>query len=128
MSNPFENLVRSGFVGSLKRDVLLEADRDLEYVGAIRAAFADAGEDARRDAVACAARLISDLVAKGMCSLATWSEGYGSEPVAVRKSQTELDAIVAESSSEARCFDYFLITTATGAEWVTRYKELEGEL
>jgi hypothetical protein len=127
MSSAFHNLVKSGFVGSLKRDVILEASSDLEYVGAIRAAFAQAGEDARRDGIACAALLIDDLIAKGLCPLATWSAGYGSDTVTVHKSRDELETIVAESPDDKHIWEYFLLSTEAGDEWVRRYEELVGE-
>jgi hypothetical protein len=108
--------------------VLLDASFDLEYVGTIRARFADAGDDARREAIACTVQLIDDLIAKGLCSLATWSAGYGSGPVVVHRSRVELETIVAESSESEHIWEYFLLSTPAGDQWVKRYEELVGEL
>jgi hypothetical protein len=130
MTNAYQDLVKKGFVGRVKRDVLLEASVDLEYLGAIRAAFDDAGESGRREATACAVQLIEDLLAKGLCSLATWSGDQNSGPnhVTVQKSRDEIEALVAESSKSVHCFEYFLLSTPAGDEWVSRYDKLIAEL
>lgn len=128
MSNAYEALVKSGFVGSLKRDVLLEASSDLEFVSAIPAMFAHASDDAHREAIACAVRLIDELIAKGLCSLATWSGEPESGPVVVRRSHAELEALVAESSESQHRVEYFLLSTTAGDQWVRRYEKLVGEL
>ena len=128
MPSAYEQLVKSGFVGSLKRDVLLEASVDLEYVGAIRSRFANAGDHARREAVTCTVQLISELIAKDLCSLATWSKVPDSGPVVVTRSHRELECIVAESSERDHTFEFFLLSTAAGDHWVGRYEALVGEL
>ena len=49
MTTTYDSLLRSGFVGSLKRDLLPGACRDLEYIDAIVGRFLEAGDAARRD-------------------------------------------------------------------------------
>ena len=43
MATPYGDLTSSGFVGSLKRDVLLGASRDLYFVEALDGEFCEAG-------------------------------------------------------------------------------------
>jgi hypothetical protein len=129
MADEVDELMRSAFIGGFKCDVVLEASRDLEYIGAIRARFAEAGDLAARHATACSVRLIEDLVAKGFCSLAKWERGYGSKPRAIRVTHDELVVLVeATTRRDAPPFAHFLITTPAGDVWVERYHALEREL
>jgi hypothetical protein len=128
MSDAYNFLKQSGCVGRFKRDVLLEATYDLEYVGVIHNAFSEAGEDARNNATNCTAVLITELIAKGLCFLATWGAGYGSEPLVVQKTRSELEAIIIASLHSEHCWDYFLIATPVGRAWVDKYKKLIDEL
>jgi len=129
MSDEVDELMRSAFIGGFKSEVVLEASRDLEYLGAIRARFAEAGDLAARHATACAVRVIEELVAKGFCSVATWERGYGSEPRAIRVTHDELVELVeATTRRDAPAFGHFLITTPAGDAWVERYHALEREL
>jgi hypothetical protein len=128
MSQTYSQLVKTGCVGRIKRDVLLEAAYDLEYIGGIINHFEDAGNEARADATNCAIALISELVDKGLCFLATWSVGYGSKPLIIRKTQVELESLLIESKDGDHCFDCFVIATSLGKEWVERYNVLVSEL
>lgn len=128
VTSVYQDLARSGFVGSAKRDVLLEASRDLEYVVAIVGAFEEAGAAAAAEAHSCAQALIVDLVGNGFCSLATWSCGYGSAPVLLQPERAELEEIVARSCEADHASEHFLVTTPLGDEWVQRYMSLVGEL
>lgn len=126
MSSAYASLVKSGFVGRLKRDVMLEADRDLEYVSAIWAGFDDEGRG--REAVDCAVRLIADLIGNGLCEMATWAHNGQPAWKAVQKNDAELAAIVAESTQPEHCWEYFLVATPAGTAWVRRYDALVREL
>lgn len=129
MSDEVDELMRSAFIGGFKSEVVLEASRDLEYIGAIRARFTEAGDLAKKHATACAVRLIEELVAKGFCTLATWERGYGSKPRVIRVSHDELIELVeATTRSDTPPFGHFLLTTPAGDAWVERYDALEREL
>lgn len=124
----YDRLVETGFVGSLKRDVLLEASRDLEYVGAIRFAFIEAGAEAAKCPDECAVELIRELTLKGLCSLATWAAGYGSAPRLLDATKSDVSDMVATSQKPGGPFTYFLLSTDAGDDWVRRYETLVGEL
>lgn len=128
MADAYDSLVRSGFVGSLKRDVLLEAVRDLEYLSAIQDQFSEAGDAARREARACTARLVQDLTSKGFCSVATWSDRGDRQRVLLHPDRDELLALIDAVSGRNYPFAYFLVATEAGAAWVKRYFTLESEL
>ena len=127
MPSAYDQLVQTGFIGSLKRDVLLEASRDLEYLDAIRHAFAEAGDAANREATACTVQLIKDLTDKGLCSLATWSKDPGKRYERLHRTDAELVALVSESAL-THGFKYFLVSTESGDAWVGRYFELVRDL
>ncbi len=128
MPNAYDLLVETGFVGSLKRDVLLEASSDLEYVGAIRYAFTEAGAEAARCPDECAVELIRELISKGLCSLATWAAGYGSTPRLLDAAECDIPAIVATSQKPGDPWTHFLLSTDLGDDWVRRYEALVDEL
>ena len=130
MLNTYSDLVKTGFVGNLKRDVLMNASDDIQYVCSIPKEFIDASHMAKRESIACAVRLIEDLLGKGLCSLATWSSEGGSLPdfVAVQRSHEELATLVADSRKENHPLDYFFVSTPAGDEWVSRYDQLIAEL
>ena len=129
MPTAYESLVGTGFVGSVKRDVLLNASSDLEYLAAIRGQFLEAGDEARFAATSCAVQLVEELVAMKLCVLATWDSGYGGEHVPVQMTGTELVEGVEECAQrDSNPFKYFLVATEAGAAWVERYMELVDEL
>jgi hypothetical protein len=127
MSNAYQGLVRTGYVSSQKRDILLEASRDLEYIGNIPFRFANAGAKAAREPIACAVQLIGDLVDMGFCSLATWS-GYDSARTVIQRTRAELEVHLAECERGQHTFELFLVATPLGDEWVRRYLTLVAEL
>ena len=124
MPDVYDALVNTGFVGSLKRDVLLEASRDLEYLGSIRSEFVKAGEDARVAATACTVRLVEDLLKRGLCVLATWSRERDGSHEVLRTDPERLTALVDADEP----FAYFLVTTQAGDAWVDRYLALVQEI
>jgi hypothetical protein len=129
MPSEYDTLVETGFVGSLKRDVLLEASRDLEFVEHILHEFTNAGEAGRHTRIACAARLVEDLTGSGLCRLATWSSTpeEGHEPR--DKNHAELLTLFESlATSQENRNAYFLVTTQLGDAWVDRYLRLVGEL
>jgi hypothetical protein len=114
----------------MKRDVLLEASRDLEYIGALPARFFDAGAGSDREPIDCAVDLIEELVDMGLCHLATWSpKGVASKTIVIQRTRAELAAHLAEMESDSlHVFEWFLLATSLGDEWVRRYLSLVGEL
>src|SRR5947209_3275302 len=127
MSSPYEELLASGAIGSYKRDVMLEADRDLEYLGNIRIRFAHSGERAAAVATECTVRLVDELIGQGLCVLATWGEDK--EAQIIERSTGELVRIVEGLAlPDAATWKYFLLTTDLGREWVRRYDKLVEEL
>jgi hypothetical protein len=70
----YDALVKAGAIGSLKRDVLLEGSRDLEYLRAIASRFGGMSSEAKPDVIANTVRLVEELIGAGFCRLATWGE------------------------------------------------------
>lgn len=126
MTTTYDALVRSGFVGRLKRDVLLEACRDLEYICAIAGHFLEAGDAARRDAIPCTVQLVEDLLSKGLCRVAVFAQDDARHHEIVQVDHDALLSMVERCDSEP--FHYFLVTTDRGQAWVDRYLALESEL
>jgi hypothetical protein len=128
MADAYDSLIETGFMGRLKRDIVLEASRDLEYLVHLRREFECASAESAEEATACTVRVTQELIAQGLCSLATWGES-GQEYEVVEKSAAELIEIVDKSTSEpGMSFAYFLIATKRGEEWVARYDKLVSEL
>jgi hypothetical protein len=124
----FDTLIASGAIGSLKRDIVVEASDDIYYLAHIRKWFEEASQDSAKAATACTVRLVRELVAKGLCRLATWGEDKGSIKM-VNMSEDELTKLVEKYQAVTTFpFDYFLTATKTGDEWVARYKALLAEL
>lgn len=126
MTSEYDALVKTGFVPAMKRDVLLEATRDIEYVCHIVADFRTGSAEAEREAIPCSVRLIEELIAGGLCELGVFSGEPDKYPDALEVTHEELVAIVARSDENA--FEHFLVTTERGQEWVARYLELLSEL
>lgn len=128
MSAAYDFLRDTGFVGSLKRDVLLEATRDIEYLSAIRGAFKKAGNDASEDAAACTVRLVCELVDSGFCGVATWSERDCGSHANLEVDAAEVERLVALVENDREVFSFFLVATKAGEDWVARYDALIDEL
>src|SRR5688500_13725006 len=118
-SKAYLGLVRTGYVSSQKRDVLLEASRDIEYIEGTPNRFFDASVEASNDPITCAVSLIGELIEMGFCSLATW--GYGSETKVIYRTREELHILLAECQQGQHVFEFFLKATPLGHEWVRRY-------
>jgi hypothetical protein len=129
MASPYDSLVDTGAIASLKRDILIEASDDIYYLAHIRGRFVeDAGAEAAKVATACTVRLITELVAKNLCFLATWGKEKGAFEM-ITKTDNELSELVDRYQSfSAMPFDFFLIATEAGNEWVARYRTLVAEL
>ncbi|BCA53260.1 hypothetical protein W02_04000 [Nitrospira sp. KM1] len=120
-----------GYVESLKRDSVLEASRDLEYLCHIRTSVEQEFDLTDPEIIEYTVRIVQELIEKGYCSLATWGEeGYGSKKIEIlKKSVAELEDIIKQHTGYvSTCFDYFLVTTRTGEDWVDRYNKLVSEL
>lgn len=120
----YNRLVRTGAIGSLKRDILLEASVDLWFVDHVRSYFARENGGSDENVIPCTVRLIRELVATDMARLATC--GKGGAHVSVQKTDEELLALVENLSAHA--FEYFLAATEPGVDWVAQYKRLVSEL
>lgn len=73
----YDKLVQTGAIGSLKRDILLEASADLWFVDHVRSYFARDNGGSVTDVTPCTVRLIRELVAADLARLATWGDGWG---------------------------------------------------
>src|SRR5262249_30574883 len=100
---------------------------DLEYLSAIRDRFVNAGKDAKGAATACTVRLVEDLLQRGLCKLATWSELRDAEYERMELDHPALTALV-DALPRTGPFAHFLTCTEAGDEWVQRYSALEREL
>ena len=90
MADAYDRLVATGAIASLKRDIVMEASADTYYLAHIRRWFAEkAGADAAHVATACTVRLVGELRANDLCSLAIWGKEKGSFD-AVEKTAEEL--------------------------------------
>jgi hypothetical protein len=120
----YDRLVRYGTIGSLKRDVLLEASEDVWFLDHICKYFSEESGGAEADVIPCTVRLVRELVAANLTYLATW--GLEGSYVTILKTDTELVALI--ESLTAHPLEFFLVATESGKEWVARYKRLVGEL
>jgi hypothetical protein len=121
-------LIETGAIGTLKRDVLLEASEDFYYICHIQKWFEEeAGASAAKEATACTVRVAEELIVRSFCGLATWGpEGVHQR---VERSSDELTMILqSHSSRDSNLFDFFLVTTEKGNQWVKRHKRVINEL
>ncbi len=126
MSNTYDNLVKIGAIQYFKVDILVEAVRDLYYLAHIRKKLVERWEV--KDSTAATdstIRLVTELIDHGWCGLATWGSEMGSFEN-VTMSQDKLRSVIEDVNSNP--FDFFLIATAKGESWVTRYEKLVDEL
>ena len=121
----YKTLVESGFVGSLKRDVLLKAEADVAYLYWIRREFDEAGAEARATASVCTVTFVNEMISHGVCELATWPPvGDSRYCVPVEMSREDLVSVLEQYSDT----DYFLVTTESGTDWVRRYFDLLSQI
>ena len=129
MASEYDSLVRTGAIGSLKREILLEAADDLYYLAHIRKWFDEtAGKAAAQQATSLAARVASELIAIGLCSLASWDKKRVHIEAAEQDPEQLFALIDRYKSTHTMPFDYFLVATERGKEWVARYMALVNEL
>ncbi len=128
VTDPYDDLVMSGAIGSLKRDIMLEAAEDLMYLCHVRHWFEKASADAAKDATRHTVRIVTELIGANLCCLATFGEEVGSFEH-LEKSRSEIqDAVEKYGLPGANAFDLFLVATERGKQWVARYNELVDEL
>ena len=82
--------------------------------------------DIFRDAVPCAVQLVEDLLDKGLCEVAVFSQDRAKHHEIVRVDHGTLMSIAEQCDSDP--FHYFLVTTDSGQAWVARYLALVSEL
>ena len=121
----YDALVKTGAIGSLKRDVLLEASCDLEYLASIASRFGDMGAAAKPDVIPNTVRLVEELAAAGLCRVATWGEDR--HPKFLNPTSDEIASLVERSVGDD-AFIFFLWATDAGKAWVSRYDKLVSEL
>lgn len=126
MADAYDGLVKTGAIGSLKRDILLGAADDIYYLAHVRRWFGTASAEAAKTATACTVRVVRELIEKNLCSLARWGKEKGSFEV-VAKTPEELTELV-DKTFDTMPFDFFLIATDSGNQWVARYQSLVNEL
>jgi len=124
-SASYDALLKTGAICSLKRDVLLEGSRDLEYLAAIASRIEQMSATAKTDVIPNTVRLVEELTAAGFCRLATW--GDNKCPKLLDHSADEITSLV-ERSIRSEPFIFFLQTTEAGDAWVARYDKLISEL
>jgi hypothetical protein len=129
MSYSYDDLVKAGTIGYMKAKILLEAERDLYYIAHIRKDFVEnRGVKDTEEASNSTFKIVNELISQGYCSLATWGKVKGSfEKVSLN--QDELQSLIAQyKEPNVDPFDFFLIPTDKGKEWVVRYEKLIKEL
>ena len=113
----------------MKADIILEADRDLYYISHIQKDFTEnRGIKDTEEANNCTLIIVSELISRGYCSLATWGKEKGSFDKIILGQEELLKLIARYNDSHTFPFDFFLITTEKGKEWVARYMQLLQEL
>jgi len=128
MSSAYQTLIDTGAIGSLKRDILLEASRDLYYLAHIRRWFEDASANAATAATECSVEVVCELISKGLCQLTSWGGAKGSYEILEKTANDLFLMIDRYKDRTVMPFDFFLIATDAGEQWVARYKALVGEL
>jgi hypothetical protein len=127
-SGAYEQLVKTGAIGSLKRDIMIESSQDLYYLWAIRHWFTEASAEASKNASACALRVVRELTSNGMCRLATWGTKEGTFDDVSMSDDDLIAHFERYTSSDHNPFDIFLLTTDVGNEWVRKYEQLVADL
>lgn len=126
MTATYDRLAKSGALGSWKRDIVLEAVRDLEYVESVLDRFVEeSGIVPESDRIPNTVRLIIDLVDGGWCHLATWGQPT---PRVLEHSARQATELVSRATANESPFTYFLTATPKAKEWVQRYNSLIKEL
>ncbi len=74
----YDELIATGYIGRIKRDVVIEAADDLMYLCHIQKNFEDTGISDNATSAAFTIRLATDLLDKGLCQLATFAAPPGS--------------------------------------------------
>lgn len=130
----YNALIESGFIGSQKRDVLIEATDDNYDFGLVHSLFLfHAGAAARASATACTILLIEELVEQDLCAILPSSSCYidleSPDGTPVKLSHEELVRVVERYADPKNIdFDYCLVATESGRDWVRRYYELLSEI
>lgn len=129
MTTAYEALIRSGAIGSLKRDILMEAADDIWYLCHIHSWFQeDAGSEVALIADEGTVRVVEELIHNNFCSFATWgADSQANE--AIKPDHDELLALVRHIIlPDSNPFEHFLIATDKGKDWVRRHRDLVNEL
>ncbi|NET50060.1 MAG: hypothetical protein F6K09_15340, partial [Merismopedia sp. SIO2A8] len=71
----YKGLVKSGAIGSLKRDILLEAAVDVDYIVHIYSRIKTFSFEATSHTVDLTFQVVKDLCTKGLCNYAMWGDG-----------------------------------------------------
>jgi hypothetical protein len=122
-------LVKLGTIGYMKADILLEAERDLYYIAHIRKDFVEnRGIKDAEEANYSTLQIVNELLSRDYCSLATWGKVKGSFEKISLSEEELLKLITQYSEPDVNPFDFFLIATEKGKEWVSRYENLIKEL
>ena len=128
-SNPYERLLKTGAIGRLKRDILLEAKDDIFYLTHVLKWFEEDSGIAAGESLDCTLRLVGELIDRKLCTLAEWGPKDGPLTVSIALSTEDLRQYLDGSRRDAaRVFALFLVTTAEGEQWVQRYDALVAEL
>jgi hypothetical protein len=121
----YQSMANGGAIAMLKRDILLEAVRDVRFVYEVQSWFAlNCGNPSFANSFT--ARVVTELIAQNLITLATWSESVRGDLVSIEKSTEELISLISQLDENGP--SYLLAPTALGKIWVERYYKLAGEL
>src|SRR5262245_50914561 len=125
MTTTYDDLAKAGGLGRFRRDVVLEAVDDLEYIENVYYWFAqEAGSVPEENWNSYSVRFITELIDGGWCRLATWGKP---NPQFLDKTAEEIAALI-DAAKRDRQFTYFLWSTEKAHEWAKRYYALIKEL
>ena len=129
MSTTYSDLVQLGVIKHFKADIIVEAARDLYYLSHIRKNFTEQrGINDHKEATNGTVKIVIELINQNYCNLATWGKEQGNIEQ-IKMTDDELyNAIYEYEMTKTFPFDFFLIVTEKGKEWVARYKSLINEL
>ncbi|HZP88923.1 MAG TPA: hypothetical protein VFB54_19080 [Burkholderiales bacterium] len=117
MSYAYDGLVATGAIGSLKRDILLEASHDIYCLAHIRRWFAEtAGAEAAKLATACTVRVVRELIDKNLCSLATWGKEKGAVEEAAKTPEELFELVDRYKDFGEFPFDFFVVASESGRQ------------
>jgi len=129
MSLTYDDLVKMDAVKYVKEDILIEAVRDLYYLSHIKQTLLEErGLREDKEATIGTVKIVTDLISQNYCYLATWGKEKGTFEEVTMTPRMLQKLIDQYQKPKVFPFDYFLLPTEKGKEWVARYETLLDEL